>query len=73
MPEIYVIVVDSSKAQVLHSTGKTSPLIETIVFDHPEGRMHTRDLTSDLPGRDSNRTGLGKHKMDSGSDPKQRE
>lgn len=73
MPDIYVIVVDSSKARVLHSTSKTSPLIETFTLDHPEGRMHTRDLTSDLPGRDSNRTGLGKHKMDSATDPKQQE
>lgn len=73
MPEIYVIVVDSAKARVLHSTGKTSALIEYEILDHPEGRMHTRDLTADLPGRDSNRTGLGKHRLDSSSDPKQQE
>lgn len=73
MPEIYVIVVDSAKARVLHSTGKTSALVEYEILEHPEGRMHTRDLTSDLPGRDSNRTGLGKHRLDSSSDPKQQE
>ncbi len=73
MPEIYVIVVDSARAHVLHSTGKTQPLIEYEMLDHPEGRMHTRDLTADLPGRDSNRTGLGKHRLDSASDPKHQE
>jgi len=71
MPEIYVLVIDSAKARILHATGKTSPLIETMVLDHPEGRMHTRDLTSDLPGRDSNGPGTGKHRMDSSVDPKQ--
>jgi len=71
MPEIYVMVADSSKARLLHATGKTSPFTESLVLDHPEGRMHTRDLTSDLPGRDSNRTGLGKHRLDSTNDPKQ--
>jgi len=71
MPDIYVIVVDSAKARVLHTTSKTSPLSETHVLEHPEGRMHPRDLTSDLPGRDSNGSGLGKHKMDSATDPKQ--
>lgn len=73
MPEIYVIVIDSAKARVLHTTSKTSPLIEFAVLEHPESRMHTRELTSDLPGRDSNRTGLGKHRMDSATDPKQQE
>lgn len=73
MSEIYVIVVDSAKARILHAKSKSSPLIETLVLDHPEGRMHTRDLTSDLPGRDSNRTGLGKHRMDSATDPKHQE
>lgn len=73
MPEIYVIAVDSAKARILHATSKTSPLTEIISLDHPQGRMHARDLTSDLPGRDSNRTGLGKHRMDSAADPKQQE
>ena len=73
MPEIYVIAVDSARARVLHTTGKTEALIEYEILDHPEGRMHARDLTADLPGRDSNRTGLGKHRLDSSSDPKQQE
>lgn len=73
MPEVYVIVADSARARVLHTTSRTSPLMETDVLAHPEGRMHTRDLTSDLPGRDTDRSGLGRHRMDSATDPKQYE
>ena len=70
MPEVYVIVADSATARVMHTTSKNSPLNEIHILDHPEGRMHTRDLTSDLPGRDSDRSGLGRHRMDSATDPK---
>ncbi len=73
MPEIYVIVADSARARVLHSTSKTSPILELETLLHPEGRLHTRDLTSDLPGRDSDRVGAGRHKMDSPIDPKKYE
>ena len=73
MPQVYVIVADSARARVLHTTNKTLPLSELHVLEHPEGRMHTRDLTSDLPGRDSDRSGLGRHRMDSATDPKHHE
>lgn len=73
MPEIYVIVADAAQARVFHATSKTSAMREADVLAHPQGRLHSRELTSDLPGRDSNRTGVGKHRMDSATAPKQQE
>jgi protein required for attachment to host cells len=73
MPEIYVIVADSARARVFHAEGKTNPLVEIDLLEHPAGRLHSRDLTSDLPGHGANHVGAGKHKMDPASDPKQHE
>ena len=73
MPEIYIIIADSTQARILHASGKTDPLSEHEVLTHPEGRTHTRDLTSDLPGHGSNHIGSGRHKMDPSSDPKYNE
>lgn len=73
MPEIYIIIADSTQARILHASGKTEPLCEHELLTHPEGRAHTRDLTSDLPGHGSNHVGAGKHKMDPSSDPKHNE
>ena len=73
MPDIYVVVADSSQARILYASGKTEPLGEHALLEHPEGRAHVRDLTSDLPGHGSNHVGAGKHAMDQATDPKQNE
>ena len=69
----WVIVADSTKARVFSTENSSSPLVEFEAIEHPEGRLHTRELTSDLPGKDSNRTGSGKHSMGSETDPKRHE
>ena len=69
----WVVVADSSKARIFSAENSSSPLVEFKAIEHPEGRMHTRELTSDLPGSDSNRTGSGRHSMGSETDPKRHE
>ena len=69
----WVVVADSTKARIFSAENSSSPLIELEAIEHPEGRLHTRELTSDLPGKDSNRTGSGKHSMGSETDPKRHE
>lgn len=73
MPEIYVVTADAAQARILHATDKAEALREIKTIDHPEGRLHDRELTSDLPGHGSNHTGSGKHIMDSSTSPKQQE
>jgi protein required for attachment to host cells len=38
-----------------------------------EGRLHEQDLTSDLPGKDSDKVGAGKHSFQDQVEPKQQE
>lgn len=70
--KLWVIVADSARARIFSAETRTAPLIEIKSLEHPEGRMHAIDLTSDLPGKDSDRTGLGRHAINY-SDPKQTE
>ena len=69
----WVIVADSSKARIFSTENSSSPLVELELIEHPEGRLHARELTSDLPGKDSNRTGSGKHSLGAETDPKRHE
>jgi len=73
MSDIYVIVADAGGARVFYADAKTAPLVEFDILDHPEGRLHVRDMTSDLPGHGTNHVGAGKHKMDTITNPKQHE
>ena len=51
----------------------TGPLSEIDALVHPEGRLHPREITSDLPGRAFDSGGEGRHAMESEFDPKRQE
>lgn len=70
--KLWVVVADSTRARIFSAENRTAPLVEITSLEHPEGRMHATDLTSDLPGKDSDRSGAGKHSI-SETDPKQQE
>ncbi|MDH5181326.1 MAG: host attachment protein [Gammaproteobacteria bacterium] len=70
--KLWVVVADSARARILSAENRTAPLVEIKSLEHPEGRMHAVDLTSDLPGRDSDRSGMGRHAVGT-TDPKQYE
>ncbi len=71
MNETWVVVADSSKARFFLADG--SGLVEKDVFEHPEGRMHEQELTSDLPGKAFDSGGQGRHAMGSSVEPKKHE
>lgn len=75
MPNItWVVVADSSRARIFKAETALGPLQELAALAHPEGRLHAQDLTSDLPGRAFDSSGLGgRHAMEQNIDPKENE
>ena len=65
-----IVVADSTRARIF-TTGETSSELKEIeVLSHPEGRMHDRDISSDLPGKDVGMSGAGAHAYENKTDPK---
>lgn len=73
MGDIWVIVANSSRARVLATKKANGKLAEIRCLEHPEGRMHAQELTSDLPGRAFDSGGQGRHAMSNEVDPKKHE
>lgn len=71
MAFIWVVVADSTRARIFNVDSSSAPLSEADGLASPEGRLHDRDITSDLPGRsfDSSKAG-GRHAMEPTTDPK---
>ena len=73
MADIWVVVANSSKARVLATKKANGKLVETRSIEHPEGRMHAQELTSDLPGAAFDSGGQGRHAMSNEVGPKKHE
>lgn len=71
MTYTWVVVADSTRARIFNAESSSAALCELEELGSPEGRLHDRDITSDLPGRsfDSNKAG-GRHAMEPTTDPK---
>jgi protein required for attachment to host cells len=67
---IWVLVADNSRAKLFSTQSGNGALVEEASFEHAESRLHDRDLTSDLPGRDVDGQGGGPHTMEQRVDPK---
>lgn len=63
MTDIWVVVADSSRVRIFAVERANGPLKEIATIDHPEGRLHERDLTSDEPGRRFATAGPQRHGM----------
>ncbi|MDH5613355.1 MAG: host attachment protein [Gammaproteobacteria bacterium] len=68
-----IIVADSTRARIFTADSSHSPLVEIETLAHPEGRLHDRDITSDLPGKDTGSGGAGGHAYQTKTDPKKHE
>lgn len=68
-----VVVAESSRARIFTMENPNTPLTELQDMLHPEGRAHTHNLTSDLPGRSFDRQGQGRHAMQDPVDVKEQE
>jgi protein required for attachment to host cells len=73
MKTIMIVVADSTCARIFTTDSASSPLNEIETMAHPEGRLHDRDITSDLPGKGLGGTGAGGHAYQGETDPKQHE
>ncbi len=59
MQKTWVLVADRSRARIFSTQTPKGALREIEDLVHPEARAHERDLTSDRPGRSSDRHALG--------------
>ena len=73
MKPTIIVVADSARARIFTADSDKSPLSEIETMAHPEGRLHDRDITSDLPGKDSAGDSSGGHAYQSETDPKKYE
>ena len=68
MPKTWILVSDSSRARVFTSDTATAPIVELEDFTHPESRLHTRDITSDLSGKQHDAGPSGHHAVEPKTD-----
>ncbi len=68
----WILIADSTRARVFTADSPASPLEEIEGFAHTESRLHDREITSDLPGKNQ---GVGKagHAFEQPTDPKKHE
>jgi protein required for attachment to host cells len=68
----WILVADSTRARIFTADTPSSPLEEIEDFSHSEGRLHDREITSDLPGKIKS-VGGGGHAFEQPTDPKKHE
>ena len=73
MEKTWVLVAESSRARIFTVETPSAPLVEVETLVHPEGRMREQDMTSDLPGHNSNHSGAGRHGFQDETEPKEQE
>ena len=73
MKSTYILVADNVRARLFTAETPSSPLEEIEALAHTEGRLHDREITSDLPGKIKNAGGIGGHAFEQPTDPKKHE
>ena len=73
MKPTWILVADSSRARSFSAESPSSPLIEINTLAHPQSRIHEQNLSSDLPGHDSDKSGSGRHGFQDEIEPKEQE
>ena len=68
----WILIADSSRARIFSTDSPSSPLEELEGFSHAESRLHDRDMTADLPGK-NREGGVGAHAFEQKTDPKKQE
>ncbi len=68
----WILVADNTRARFFTAATPASALTEVDSLVHTEGRLHDRDLTTDLPGRIKSSDGVG-HAFEQPTDPKEHE
>ncbi|NOR51872.1 MAG: host attachment protein [Gammaproteobacteria bacterium] len=73
MKKTLILVADMAHARLFSAETRTSNLDELETLVHPEGRQHEQALTSDLPGRQMDRSNAGRHSVGDKGDIKKQE
>ncbi|MBA2367428.1 MAG: host attachment protein [Candidatus Protochlamydia sp.] len=68
----WLVVANSSLARI-YKIEKMKSLVEVELLEHPESRLHNRDLNSDKPGRGFESVGHARHSLEPHSSPQQLE
>lgn len=72
MKTTWILVADSSRARFFSATSAKSTFNEMTDLANVEGRLHEREITTDLPGRGAGKD-AGKHSYENEVSPKQQE
>ncbi len=72
MKPTWIIVADNTHARIFTAQTPSSALVEIEGIEHAEGRLHDREITTDLPGRIKSGDGSG-HALEQATDPKYHE
>jgi protein required for attachment to host cells len=72
MKSTWILVADNSRARIFTAETPSSPLEEIEDLSHSEGRLHDREITTDLPGKIKS-AGAGGHTFEQPTDPKKHE
>ncbi|MGZ8903707.1 MAG: host attachment protein [Methylobacter sp.] len=68
----WILVADNCHARIFTADTPSSALKEIEGLAHTEGRLHDREMTSDLPGKIKS-SGAGGHTFEQPTDPKKHE
>jgi protein required for attachment to host cells len=68
----WILVADNVHARIFTADTPSSALEELEGLTHTKGRLHDREMTTDLPGRIKSADGSG-HALEQPTDPKQHE
>lgn len=68
MSKNWILVSNSNRARIFAIDSATKSLIEIEDLAHPEARLHTREITSDLPGKYHGGGPSGHHAVEAKSD-----
>lgn len=69
MSDVWVVVASSTRCRIFAQHKHSGPLEPVEELDHPEGRLHGRELVTDQPGRSFDSAGNGRHAMGEPVDP----
>lgn len=73
MSMIWILVANQTEAQIYSANRLPGGLTLVRTLSHAEGAAHTRDLTSDAPGRVHDRMGSARHSMEPDTGVKEEE
>ncbi|MBK8816673.1 MAG: host attachment protein [Methylococcaceae bacterium] len=72
MKSTWILAADNTHARFFKAATPSSGLVEIVDIAHTEGRLHDREMTTDLPGKIKSSDGGG-HAFEQPTDPKKHE